>query len=290
MVVGLLGVLKAGGAYLPLDPTYPPERLAFMLEDAQVGWLLTEEGLVEELPGHGAQVLCLDSSGELMSGWSESNPTSGVSPDNLAYVIYTSGSTGKPKGVMVRQRGVVNLVQAQKRVFKVTEDDHVLQFASLSFDASIFEIVMALGAGATLHLGKKEALMPGADLLRKLGEESISIVTLPPSALTSMPEEEVASLGTIIVAGVAVGEELAARWSKGRRFFNAYGPTEATVWTTVAAYGESKEKLDIGRPIQNTQVYILDTQLNAVPVGVRGELHIGGVGVAVGGWWLGRCG
>ena len=212
----------------------------------------------------------------------QDNPTSGVRAFHLANVIYTSGSTGKPKGVMVEHEGLCNLAQAQIQTFGLTSDSRILQFASLSFDASIWEVVMAWGSGATLYLGTKESLLPGIPLIERLRDYSITHVTLPPSALAVMPIEELPALQTIIVAGEACSAELIKQWSVGRNFFNAYGPTEATVCATIAKCTLEDEKISIGRAIANTQVYILDENLQPVPIGVAGELHIGGLGLARG--------
>ncbi|ALF53426.1 non-ribosomal peptide synthetase [Nostoc piscinale CENA21] len=282
MVVGLLGILKAGGAYLPLDPEYPPERLSFMLKDAQVSLLLTQQRLVDKLPPNQAKVVCLDAVWSQIAQNNQDNPDSGVRAFHLANVIYTSGSTGRPKGVMVEHKGLCNLAQAQIQTFGLTWDSRVLQFASFSFDASIWEIVMAFGSGGTLYLGTKDSLLPGKPLIERLRDYAITHVTLPPSALAVMPVDELPALQTIIVAGEACPAELIKQWSVGRNFFNAYGPTEATVCATIAKCTPEDEKISIGKAIANTQVYILDQNLQPVPVGVPGELHIGGVGLARG--------
>ncbi|MFN6449694.1 MAG: amino acid adenylation domain-containing protein, partial [Nostoc sp. DedSLP05] len=282
IVVGLLGIFKAGGAYVPLDPDYPQERLHFMLEDAQVSVLLTQERLIHRLPEHQAKLVCLDEAWEEIAQNNQDNLSSGVKASDLAYVIYTSGSTGRPKGVMVEHRGLCNLTLAQIQTFGLHSDSRVLQFASFSFDASIWEIVLALGSGATLYLGTKDSLLPGKPLIEQLHNHCITNITLPPSALAVMPMEELPALQTIIVGGEACSAELIRQWSAGRNFFNGYGPTEATVCATIAKCTEDDEKISIGKAIANTKVYILDENLQLVPVGVPGELHIGGVGLARG--------
>ncbi|ODH00205.1 non-ribosomal peptide synthetase [Nostoc sp. KVJ20] len=282
MVVGLLGILKAGGAYVPLDPEYPQERLSFMLENAQVSVLLTQHKLVEKLQKHQTQVVCLDTDWHFIAQLPQENAIAEVQATNLAYVIYTSGSTGRPKGVMVEHRGLCNLTHAQIQIFGLHSDSRVLQFASFSFDASIWEIVLALGSGATLYLGTKDSLLPGKPLIEQLRNHCITNITLPPSALAVMPMEELPALQTIIVGGEACSAELIRQWSAGRNFFNAYGPTEATVCATLVKCTEDDEKISIGKAIANTQVYILDENLQLVPVGVPGELHIGGAGLARG--------
>ncbi|MFB2837776.1 amino acid adenylation domain-containing protein [Floridanema evergladense] len=282
MVIGLLGILKAGGAYLPLDPEYPQERLQFMLDDSQVKVLLTQQQVLDKLPATQANILCLDDIWSQISQNPQDNPNSEVSSSHLANLIYTSGSTGKPKGVMVEHRGLCNLAMAQIQAFALDSNSRVLQFASLSFDASISEIIMAFGSGATLYLGSKDSFMPGQPLMERLRDDAITHVTLPPSALAVLPVAELPTLQTIVVAGEACAAQLIQQWSVGRHFFNAYGPTEASVCATIAQCGDGDGRISIGRPIANTQVYILDFYLQPVPVGVPGELHIGGAGLARG--------
>jgi len=280
MAVGFLGILKAGGAYLPLNPTYPRGRLAFILADAQASVVLTQERLGERLPAHDGVTVFLDSDWDAMEECTQ-NLDVDVAYTNLAYVIYTSGSTGKPKGVLVTHRGLANVSREQIRAFDVGPGDRVLQFSSPSYDASVFEVIMALGSGAMLCLGSRESLMPGADLIRFLRDAEVSIVTLPPSALASLPFTHLPKLRTITVAGEACSQDLVSRWGKGRRFFNLYGPTETTIWaTTCECWGD--EKPPIGRPIGNVRVYLLDRNWQPAPVGAPGELCIGGVGIGRG--------
>jgi amino acid adenylation domain-containing protein/non-ribosomal peptide synthase protein (TIGR01720 family) len=290
MVVGLLGILKAGGAYVPLDPEYPQDRLSFMLADAQVSILVTQQRLIERLPEYQAELICLDEIWSEILQNKQNNPIEVVTSTDLANVIYTSGSTGKPKGVMVEHSGLCNLAQAQIQAFGVDNDSRVLQFASFSFDACISEILMALGSGARLYLGTKDSIMPGMPLINRLRNDGITHVTLPPSALAVLPTEELPTLQAIVVAGEACPLELMRQWSTGRNFFNAYGPTEASVCAAIgkatpkanAKCTPKDQKISIGRPISNTQIYILDQNLQPLPVGVPGELHIGGVGLARG--------
>jgi len=207
---------------------------------------------------------------------------SGVSGENLAYVIYTSGSTGQPKGVMVSHRGLPNLVTAQAELFGTGVGDRVLQFASLSFDASVFEIMMALASGATLCFARREELIAGPELVRFMREKGISNVTLPASGLAVMPAEELPELRTMVLAGEALTADLVERWAKGRELFNAYGPTEATIWSSVSRCVNGNDTPSIGKPILNTRIYLLDQHLEPVPVGVTGELYISGIGLARG--------
>ncbi|MCA2685356.1 MULTISPECIES: non-ribosomal peptide synthase/polyketide synthase [unclassified Microcystis] len=282
MIVALFGILKAGGAYLPLDPEYPQERLQFMLEDSQVPLLLTQSSLIDKLPNHQAKTVFLAETWEEIKPMNRDNLTGKVTASNLANVIYTSGSTGKPKGVMVEHQGLCNLALAQIDTFAVSSQSRVLQFASFSFDACISEVLMALGAGATLYLANKDNLMPGLPLIKQLRDNKITHITLPPSALAVLPWDNLSSLQTIIVAGEACSPELVKKWSQGRNFFNGYGPTEGSVCATIAKCTPVDEKITIGRPIPYVQVYILDSHLQPVPIGVPGELHIGGAGVARG--------
>ena len=282
MIVGLLAILKAGGAYLPLDPDYPIERLQFMLEDSQVTFLITQRSLLTKLPNSQASVICLDDVQDQVSQYSQDNFHNGLTGSYLVNVIYTSGSTGKPKGVMVEHRGLVNLAIAQIQSFAVHNHSRVLQFASFSFDACISEILMTFGSGATLYLAKKDSLLPGQPLIERLQKDGISHVTLPPSALAVLPKEPLPALQTLIVAGEACSLDLVKQWSVGRNFFNAYGPTEASVCASIGQCDKDNLKVTIGKAIANVQIYILDSHLQPVPVGVPGELYIGGIGVARG--------
>jgi amino acid adenylation domain-containing protein/non-ribosomal peptide synthase protein (TIGR01720 family) len=282
MVVGLLGILKAGGAYVPLDPSYPAERLSYMLSDAGIEVLLTQNNLLSVLPSHAARVVCLDTDRGVIEPHRQDNLMTDISADNLAYIIYTSGSTGQPKGISIEHHSLCNLTRAQKQLFDLNLTSRVLQFASISFDASVWEIFMAVTSGASLIMGTSAALMPGDDLKQIIDRNSVTLVTLPPSALSVLPTDELPSLDRIIVAGEACPLDLAHQWSVNRCFFNAYGPSESTVCATVASISEGSENMPIGRPIANTQVYILGPQMQPVPIGVAGELHIGGDGLARG--------
>ena len=282
MIVGALAVLKAGGAYVPLDPSYPADRLTFMIEDAQVAVLLSQEQLLDELPAGSSYVLSLDTLAPSLAGEPAENPTPSAGPGNLAYVIYTSGSTGKPKGVLLEHRGLCNLAEAQRRLFGVQVGTQVLQFARFGFDASVWEIFMTLTAGGTLHVVPQDALLPGPDLARLLREAEINVITVPPSALAALPLEPLPALHTVVVAGEACSADLVARWAPGRRFFDAYGPTETTVCATIASCSAGGGAPVIGRPLPNAQVYVLDAQQRPVPIGVPGELYVGGVSLARG--------
>ena len=280
MIVGLLAVLKAGGAYLPIDPAYPAERIAFMLEDSRAHIVLTQCALRPSLPAMDATVICLDESAT--KGVSESVLLARASPENLAYIIYTSGSTGRPKGVMIEHRGLTNLAETQTAIFDVRPESRVLQFASLSFDASISEIAMTWQAGAAMCLATRDSLLPGPGLIDLLRRQEITHVTLPPSILAAMPDAELPMLTTIITAGESCSAEIVARWAPGRRFFNAYGPTETTVCATIGECRMGESRPPIGSAIQNTEVLLLDVEGCRVPVGSTGEIHVGGIGLARG--------
>ncbi|WP_338803023.1 non-ribosomal peptide synthase/polyketide synthase [Xenorhabdus griffiniae] len=285
MVVGLLGILKAGAAYVPLDPAYPAERLAYMLDDVSPVALLTQVSLVETLSSDLTTVL-LDTVS--LDTYAISNPDAcvlGLTPHHLAYVIYTSGSTGQPKGVMVEHRGLYNLTQTQIEAFHITANSRLLQFASFSFDACISEIATTLCQGACLVLASREALLPGEALMNTLKTQAITHVTLPPVAASALtPDAELPNLTTLVLAGEACSSSLIKRWATDQRIIiNAYGPTESTVCATLTPCDPQGERVPpIGRPIANTQIYILDTQGQPVPLGVTGEIYIGGLGIARG--------
>ena len=285
LIVGVLGILKAGGAYLPLDPSYPDERLRFMLSDAGAPVLVTQEGLRGRLDTGGVGcMVCLDSDGPAIVRQPAVAPAIAVDPQSSAYVIYTSGSTGTPKGVVVTHRGIPNLAAAQIDRFDIGAEARVLQFASLGFDAAISEIATVLTSGATLVLPGSER--SGEGLAQLMRAQQVTHATLPPSVVASLPED--LPLETLVVAGEACPGELAGRWSVGRRMINAYGPTETTVGPTMSDPLAGAGDPPIGRPIWNTQVYVLDAGLEPVPAGVAGELYVAGVGLARG--YLGRAG
>ena len=282
MIIALLAVLKAGGAYLPLDPTYPAERLAYIVEDAHLSFIITTEEISTSLPAFTGRMLALDKEWSRIRQESTDNPGGHFYQDQLAYIIYTSGTTGRPKGTLVSHRGFYNLPAAQGRAFAMQAGKRVVQFASLNFDSSIAEISIALIHGATLHLATRERIQPGPELLAYLREQAISDISITPTALAAMDDEDLPSLQTIIVAGEACPAGLAARWGKGRHFFNAYGPTEATVCATIAEWNGQEKVPPIGRPISNVQIYLLDKSLQPVSIGLPGEIYLGGTTLARG--------
>lgn len=284
--VGVLGILKAGAAYVPIDPSLPAERIGQMLEDAKAQLLVTESRHKEKLKGAKAALLCLDSEWEReFAMQSKKDPVCKAGPEHLAYVIFTSGSTGRPKGVMIEHRSVSRFIAACRELMGLQAGDRVLQFASLSFDVSVFEIFGALLTGASLHLAPRETLMSPEGLTRLLQERGITVADLPPAMLAQLDPDACPSLRLLFVGTEAFSGELVNRWAKpGQRvFLNGYGPTEATVAVTVMdCRGPFAQSPPIGRPMANQQVYVLDSNLNPVPIGVPGELYIGGAGLARG--------
>ncbi|MET0395681.1 MAG: amino acid adenylation domain-containing protein, partial [Longimicrobiaceae bacterium] len=285
-VVSVLGVLLAGGAYLPLDPALPPERRAYMLGDARPVLLLTQSALAERLEDCGVPLLRVDADAGRIAQESEEPPVTGVCSDNLAYVIYTSGSTGRPKGVLADHRGVGNTFLELGRVYGSGVGERNLAYAPLHFDAAVADIFTALCNGAELVLARREDRLPGEDLARLLREQAITHLKIMPSALAVTPAEELPALKAVITGGEVLPVEQVRRWGVGRKFFNGYGATEAGIRMTSSAYTADAGDPPIGRPVANTQLYVLDAQLEPVPPGVAGELYIGGAGMARG--YLGR--
>jgi amino acid adenylation domain-containing protein len=286
MVVGLLGILKAGGAYVPLDPAYPSERIAYMLCDSRLPVLLIQQELVASLPESRAQIVCLDTLGAVISTESVENPNSGASASNLAYMIYTSGSTGEPKGVLIPHSGLLNLVFWHTRAFGVTSPDRATQLAVTAFDASVWELWPYLVAGASIYLVEHEIIWSPEKLRDWLLSKDITITFVPtPLAekLLSVQWPERVALRIMLTGGDKLHQYPSA--SIKFKLVNNYGPTENTVVTTsglVLRDGTDDRSPHIGRPIANTRVYILDNHLQPVPIGVSGELHIGGVSLAKG--------
>ncbi|MFD7893297.1 amino acid adenylation domain-containing protein, partial [Streptomyces albidoflavus] len=279
-VVGLLGIMKTGAAYLPLDPGYPADRLAFMLQDSGASLVVTRSELAGRLPDTGAVVVDPAAVAGLRD-LPTTAPTPGPRPDDLAYVIYTSGSTGTPKGVLVPHRGIGNLAAAEIERLEVTEESRIVQFASSSFDGAVMEILMALPAGATLVLPPHGPLV-GEALQDFLSARRISHALLAPSAVATLTPDGLEGLRTLVVGGEASTGDLVARWSPGRRMINAYGPTESTVVATMSAPLTGGAVPPIGTPLPNTRVRLLDAALQPVPAGVPGELYIAGPHLARG--------
>ncbi|HEX8276433.1 MAG TPA: amino acid adenylation domain-containing protein, partial [Longimicrobiaceae bacterium] len=304
MVVAMLAVLRAGAAYLPLDPAYPAERLAYMLADSGARVLVTQAALRGLLPAEGVRTVLVDGSGSaeyevrstLHTAESADDGSSSAlshsrtpalphspSPDSAAYVIYTSGSTGRPKGVVVTHANAANLLPRAVRTFGAEPGGAVLQTASMSFDASLLEVFVALLSGAALHVADRETVLAPERLAALLRERQIGVWVSTPALLDSVPEADLPALRTISTGGERCSSETAARWSRGRRLVNMYGPTETTIYTTAheCAPGVA-EAPPIGRPVEGARVYVLDPWGEPAPVGVPGELYVAGAGVARG--------
>ncbi|MFE9423599.1 amino acid adenylation domain-containing protein [Kitasatospora sp. NPDC006697] len=287
-VVALLAVLKAGAAYVPVDPGYPAERIAYLLADSAPALVLTDRHT--PLPNGNAPQLLLDYlelSGrltELPSGnVAEEERLVPLRAGHPAYLIYTSGSTGRPKGVLVPHHGLASLAAALIERLAVQPDSRVLQFASPSFDAAVFELFTALTAGATVVLAPAERLAPGAPLIELAAEQRVSHMLLPPVALAALPADGLPTVTSLATGGEACSPALVDRWAVGRRMVNAYGPTEATVAVTLSdPLTAGTGAPPIGRPILNSRVYVLDPALNPQPIGVPGELYLAGDGIALG--------
>jgi amino acid adenylation domain-containing protein len=299
MVIGLLGILKAGGVYVPLDPAYPKERLAFMLEDAAVPVLLTQEPLLAGLPVHDAKVVCLDSDREALAKQSPENPICLTMPENLAYVIYTSGSTGRPKGVLVSHGSTAEHCINVRRHYELNSSDNVLQFASLSFDVSLEQILPTLIAGARLVMMSTD-VWDTTEFHERISEFRLTVLNVPTGYWQELAREwaDLLELGpnsqprVFIVGGDVMLPEFLELWQRtpmsSIRLINAYGPTETTITATAfditPRFRENStlRRIPIGRPLANREIYILDKYGNAVPVGVPGELYIGGACLARG--------
>ncbi|MBI3877891.1 MAG: amino acid adenylation domain-containing protein [Verrucomicrobia bacterium] len=286
--VALLAALKAGAAYVPLDPDYPADRVEYILGDCGALALITTSALAEKCGAFKGIVIELDKQSREIAAESDARLTRAeieTTAEDLAYVIYTSGSTGRPKGVMIEHRAVCNLVRAEGQIFHVTPNDRVFQGFSIAFDASVEEVWLAFFAGATLVAGTREMVQAGSALPRMLTEAGVTVLSSVPT-LFAMMEEDIPTARLLITGGEACPQHLLARWCKpGRRVVNTYGPTEATV---IATFGDCdpQRPVTIGRPVPNYVTYILDEQLRPVPLGEIGELHLGCVGLARG--YVGR--
>lgn len=283
MIIAILGILKAGGAYVPIDPEYPEARIQYMLEDSKALIILTQESLCQKLKTTSTRksIICLDKENNLIDKEAIDDPENVTRPNNLIYVIYTSGSTGKPKGVLIEHVSVVNLAYAQIKKFNIKKNDRILNFASLAFDASVWEIFPTLLAGASLVVVRKTALFPEV-LGETLEKRQVTITTLPPSMLGLMFRIKSKMLRCIISAGESLSKEIANQWKQKRLLVNAYGPTEGTVCSTFGVVSERDVVPTIGKPLANVNIYILDKCLEPLPVGSLGEIWIGGIGLTRG--------
>jgi amino acid adenylation domain-containing protein len=283
LAVAVLGVLKAGGAYLPLDATYPRERLSFMVKDAGVDLILVEDRLqahVEALAPHAAVVL--GGTDDPTRDYDETDLPSLSAVGNAAYVIYTSGSTGRPKGVVVPHTGVVNMLLNMSKTLDIGPGSRVLHFNSFSFDISVFELFGPLITGGALYVERREAMTFGEPLIRVLRDNAISTVVLSPPAWAHLPSTSLPDLRCAVSGGAALPASVVSRWAPGRSFVNAYGPTETTVASSAVRCFADGTKPTIGKPFSNMHYYVVDRYLEPVPAGVPGELLIGGIGLARG--------
>jgi amino acid adenylation domain-containing protein len=281
----LLGVWKAGGGYVPLDPGLPAERLAFMAADAGLPVIVTDGASEARMPDTpGVSVVRLDHEWEQITGLDDANPPHEQAPQNVAYVIYTSGSTGQPKGVMVEQRQVANLLRGMAGHWDIGGGDAVLSFAAYTFDVSVLDMFMPLVAGARVVLAPAQTLHSPPRLAALMREAEVTFACLPPAVLNLLTGQDFPALRTMMSAGEELPPEVARQWLRpGLRLVNGYGPTEATVIATYQELDASMSPPPIGLPTwPNYQAYVLDPALNPVPAGVLGELHLGGAGVARG--------
>ena len=283
MVVGLLGILKAGGAYLPLDPGFPAQRLAFMVEDAQVNIVLTQAYLVDISPGQDiAHAVCLDSDWPQISQFSSDPLPATADSDDCAYTIYTSGSTGKPKGVQITHRNVVNFLTAMLHKPGLAAGDRLLAVTTLSFDISVLELFLPLINGASVVVAKREVANDGRLLAKLIEDSRATVLQATPATWTMLLASDWRGCHILraLCGGEAMPRELAEQLlPRVAELWNMYGPTETTVWSTIYPVTAVTNQIPIGRPIANTQIYILDQHMHLVPVGVSGELYIGGLGV-----------
>ncbi|SFJ64597.1 non-ribosomal peptide synthetase [Thermoflavimicrobium dichotomicum] len=285
-LIGLLGIVKAGGAYVSMDPTYPAERLAYMISDSEVSAVLTQAHLADRIESGSASILCLDRDWHLIAEEPTEEPVIEKDIDQLAYMIYTSGSTGKPKGVMITHRSLLNLVFWHQREYQLTPQDRTTLVAGTAFDASVWEVWPTLASGATLYIPTEEQRLSPAELRDWMIENQITISFLPTPLLESMllldwPRQ--VSLRKLLTGGDQLRSYPPADFPV--EVVNHYGPTENTVVTTAVAVTPKENAPTtppIGRPIANTEVYVLDSRLEPVPIGVPGELYVGGIGLARG--------
>ncbi len=283
LVVGLLGVLKAGGAYVPLDPSYPAERVALMLDDGQPLVLLTQAALLPTLPASTATIVCLDRDWHAIAQQANTNPLSDVTPAHLAYILYTSGSTGRPKGVEIEHRSPVTLMEWSKQVFSATDIAGVLASTSICFDLSVFELFVPLSRGGKVILAKNALHLATIEAANE-----VTLINTVPSAITELLRHQAvpASVQVVNLAGEPLKNALVQQiyqQTQAQRVFNLYGPSEDTTYSTFTLIerGANTEPT-IGRPLANTQTYILDNYLQLLPIGAIGELYIGGDGLARG--------
>jgi len=282
MLIALLAILKAGAAYVPLDPAYPQERIAYILEDAQISVLLTQKHLMAQLPKPQAKAICLDSDWNNIAQENQNNLVNKVTSENLAYVIYTSGSTGKPKGVQIQHDAVVNFLTSMSQTPGITERDIFLSVTTITFDIAALELYLPLIVGARVVVASREVASDGVQLLAKLAESGATIMQATPATWRMLLEAGLSKMSLKILCG---GEALPHNLSQQLlercdSLWNLYGPTETTIWSAVYRVKREDGVAYVGSAIANTQIYILDKYLNPVPIGITGELYIAGDGLA----------
>jgi amino acid adenylation domain-containing protein len=285
MAAALLGILKTGAAYLPLDPSFPVDRLAFITEDAGITTLITQEHLVSIFPGYKGQILKIDKEWKYIRSENTDNPDILTEPSSLAYIIYTSGSSGKPKGVLIQHRSVVNFLTSMQKAPGITEKDTLLAVTTISFDISVLELFLPLISGAKVVIATKNDVIDGNILLKLIRRSNATIMQATPSTWKLMIEAGWAKTPQLkmLCGGEALPKDLAVKMiQRGKELWNMYGPTETTVWSSIKKIEADPEFIYIGPPIANTQFYIVDKNMQPVPVGVSGELLIGGEGLAKG--------
>lgn len=285
LIVGLIGILKAGAAYVPMDPAFPPERLAWIMEDADVSLLVTHSRLLQDLPRSGVKTVCLDADWEAIEHTAKDDPRVVLSPSSLAYVIYTSGSTGKPKGVMVEHRSVVNFLLSMQEEPGFDQNDVLVAVTTICFDIAGLEIFLPLVSGAKLVVAQRSEVIDGSALLERISNSAATVLQATPATWKLLLEAgwEKSPKLKMLCGGEALPRELANRMlPRGAQLWNMYGPTETTIWSSLERVRPGTDGILIGRPIANTKFYIVDKNLEPVPRGVAGELLIAGDGLARG--------
>ncbi|WP_342404180.1 amino acid adenylation domain-containing protein [Brevibacillus sp. FSL K6-2834] len=282
MVVAILATLKVGGTYIPMEPTYPQERINFILSDAGAKFVITQDHLRERFPS--CHLVIVQNESEEFSNQPSADLPETVDPTSLAYIIYTSGSTGKPKGVMIEHRSVINFILAISEAYGITSQDRILQFASIGFDVSVFDIFTALLTGAELCIANDLEKKSPDHLKAMMNAKGVTVAELPPALLPMLDPDKLQTIRLVSVGGEAFSGDLVNEWATPtRRFMNGYGPTETTVAVVLMdCQGKWETSPPIGRPLANHQVFVLNNSLKPVPVGVAGELYITGVGLARG--------
>ncbi|MEM7034196.1 MAG: amino acid adenylation domain-containing protein, partial [Chloroflexota bacterium] len=285
MLVGLLATLKAGATYLPLDATYPPDRLAFMLQDSQASYLLSQQTLQDSIPAFSGQTLFLDAAQDALSQASPHNLDIDIPSESLAYVIYTSGSTGKPKGVQIPHRALTNFLLSMQQEPGITASDTLLSVTTIAFDISALELYLPLISGAKVIILNQAAASVGEQIIAALEQHQVTLMQATPATWRLLLESGWTGHSTLIIlcGGEALKPDLATKLQpKGKALWNMYGPTETTIWSAISQITSDEGIITIGRPIANTELFILDEQYQPVPVGIPGTLYIGGAGLAQG--------